>query len=72
MGHLDQEWANSYCDICLFFNDFNDKSDNGYCNRYPPIWIGNSHTQSLERPKWDFPIVSAIDKCGEYRQRGEE
>ena len=52
------------CKDCWFFNLTGMSKSEGTCRRYPPVLV------HIETTKWQFPILSAGEWCGEWKARG--
>lgn len=66
------------CSTCRFFEPFEpDEGEhvrNGWCNRYPPTYIGRPYSHYLEHDDemdsfcWANPVVGVCATCGEWRK----
>ena len=49
----------NWCDECRYFSSGpGDPKGVGICERYPPVWDGDS---------WEQPVVSKYISCGEFK-----
>ena len=54
--------APKQCSSCVHYSSID--RVNGYCQRYPKVWIGNAPANSPAG--WNFPVMGASNICGEY------
>lgn len=47
------------CETCKYFDD---RGEQGYCIRFPPVYVGKPED-------WSFPKIYAIDWCGEWKEK---
>ncbi len=58
------------CKLCAFFLPL-EGAEIGLCRRYPPTVIGKIKTEAgVEMPDAQYPYVTNMNICGEYRVAG--
>jgi hypothetical protein len=78
---MSEEYNASECYNCRFFDPITKDFEEGYCRRYPPVYVSAMATTSandLEESQqehasswvWRFPVVSADGSawCGEFQK----
>lgn len=73
-----EKWPPKHpCVKCRFFYPFGVEDDGkvheGWCNRFPPVYIGRpfdieEHVDEMDTECWVLPVVGIYNTCGEWRK----